>query len=159
MKRNNSTKLTLIPILLSTMIFCCTGKRPLIGVDQGRLSPCPDTPNCVSSMAPTDDKSHFIEPLSYQPADKQQALETLNRVLALQKRTTIVDETETYLHVEFKSKIFRFVDDVEFLFSDHKPLIHIRSASRLGYSDLGANRKRMERIRSRFVDALRASEK
>ncbi len=155
MKTNGPTKLALIPILLSSMIIGCSGKRPLIGVEQGQLSPCPKSPNCVSSMAPANDKSHFIKPISYYPSDKRKALETLRRVLMLQARINIVDASEAYLHVEFKSKIFRFVDDVEFFFIDNEPLIHIRSASRLGYSDLGANRKRMELIRSQFAADLK----
>jgi len=55
-----------------------------------------------------------------------------------------------YLHVEFRSTLFRFVDDVEFVIDEPQGLIHIRSASRVGYSDLGANRKRMEKIRLAF---------
>ena len=65
-------------------------------------------------------------------------------------RSQIVSSTNTYIHVEFTSLIFRFVDDVEFLFDDEKKLIHVRSASRVGYSDLGANRNRVEEIRKRF---------
>jgi len=67
------------------------------------------------------------------------------------KRTTIVAEKEDYLHAEAKSLIFRFVDDVEFYFPATEKLIHVRSASRVGHSDLGVNRKRVEEIRSRFA--------
>lgn len=66
-------------------------------------------------------------------------------------RRKIVIATENYLHVEFSSAIFRFVDDVEFFLDDATQTIHFRSASRLGYSDLGVNRKRMEEIRRRFT--------
>jgi uncharacterized protein (DUF1499 family) len=65
-------------------------------------------------------------------------------------RTTIVTLEEDYIRAEFKSRIFGFVDDVEFWFDDEQKVIHFRSASRVGYSDLGANRKRMEKIRERF---------
>jgi len=63
-------------------------------------------------------------------------------------RTKLVEEDETYLHYEVTSLLFRFVDDVEFLFDDDTKTIHFRSASRTGYGDLGVNRTRMEQLRS-----------
>lgn len=72
----------------------------------------------------------------------------LKQVLARQPRTTIVTEAHNYLHVEFRSAILRFVDDVEFLVND--AAIQVRSASRVGYSDFGVNRKRIETLRSQF---------
>ncbi|MEN6507422.1 MAG: DUF1499 domain-containing protein, partial [Smithella sp.] len=68
------------------------------------------------------------------------------------KRIKIVAEKEDYLHAEAKSLIFRFVDDVEFYFPANEKIIHVRSASRVGYSDMGVNRKRVEEIRKRFVE-------
>ena len=70
-------------------------------------------------------------------------------------RTTVVTVQENYIHAEFTSRLFRFVDDVEFCFDDDHKTIHLRSASRTGYSDLGVNRKRIERIRQRFVTSRR----
>lgn len=71
-------------------------------------------------------------------------------VVKSMKRSKIVTVSDHYLHVEFSSLIFRFVDDVEFALDDTTGTVHFRSAARLGYSDFGVNRKRMEEIRSRY---------
>ena len=118
-----------------------------LGVTQGKLSPCPDSPNCVSSQSP--DPSHFVEPLSYTDS-RLEAKARLLKIIASLARTTIITDTPSYMHAEFTSLIFRFVDDVEFYFEEGKNLIHVRSASRVGYSDLGMNRKRIEAIREKF---------
>ena len=70
-------------------------------------------------------------------------------ILSLEN-TRIIIQNRDYWHVEFTSRWLRFIDDVEFYFVESEPLIHLRSASRLGYSDFGANRKRVEKIRTRF---------
>jgi uncharacterized protein (DUF1499 family) len=101
----------------------------------------------VSSQA--DDEKHRMDPIPYQTS-RDDARERMRGVVRSMPRTTIVTDTGDYMHVEFKSKIWRFVDDVEFLFDDSQKLIHFRSASRVGHSDLGVNRKRMETIRSEF---------
>ncbi len=111
------------------------------------LKACPSSPNCVSSQA-TDPKQ-AIAPLVYTES-RAEALARLKRVLGSMKRTTIVTERADYLHAEAKSLIFRFVDDVEFYLPENQKMIHVRSASRVGYSDLGMNRKRVEEIRKRF---------
>ena len=111
------------------------------------LSPCPNRPNCVSSLS-TDDE-HRIEPLTFS-MPVAEALARLKQVLLNEPRTSIVKEEGGYLHAEARSFLFRFVDDVEFLFDAEKRVIHMRSASRIGYSDLGVNRRRIERIRSAF---------
>ncbi len=108
---------------------------------------CPSSPNCVSSQAV--DPEHAIAPIAYAES-RSEALARLKRVLASMKRTAIVSERADYLHAEAKSLIFRFVDDVEFYLPDNQKVIHVRSASRVGYSDLGVNRKRVEEIRKRF---------
>ena len=118
-----------------------------LGVTQGKLSPCPDSPNCVSSQS--SDPSHFVEPLSYTDSRPESKARLLKIIESL-ARTTIIADTPTYIHAEFTSLIFRFVDDVEFYFEEGKNLIHVRSASRVGYSDLGMNRKRIEAIRKKF---------
>ncbi len=115
------------------------------------LAPCPSSPNCVSTQA--QDEEHSIAPLRYQKskADAKAALKTL--VLSL-PRTRLAEEDEAYLHVEFTSLLLRFVDDVEFLFDDLTKTIHFRSASRIGHSDFGVNRRRMEEIRKLVEDKL-----
>jgi uncharacterized protein (DUF1499 family) len=112
-----------------------------------RLSPCPKSPNCVSSLS--EEKSHSVEPLGFK-GTLEEARENLISVINSMKRSKIVTAEIDYIHATFKSALFGFVDDVEFLFDDLKKIIHVRSASRTGYFDLGVNRKRVEEIRKRF---------
>ncbi len=112
-----------------------------------KLKECPQSPNCVSSQS-TDDL-HRIEPLRYSGTSKE-AMASLVVLLNSMKRAKIVIQTENYLHIEFTSALCRFVDDVEFVIDAQEKVIHVRSASRVGYSDLGANRKRVEKIREVF---------
>ncbi|MDF0668588.1 MAG: DUF1499 domain-containing protein [Nitrospira sp.] len=114
-------------------------------MSQRTLSPCPSSPNCVSTQA--TDEGHTIAPFLYTKA-RAEAKEALKTVLTTLPRTKLVDEDESYLHYEFTSLLLRFVDDVEFLFDETTKTIHFRSASRLGHSDLGVNRRRMEQVRA-----------
>ena len=111
-----------------------------------RLGPCPSSPNCVSTQA--QDQEHSIAPFRYQKS-KTEATQTLKTAVLSLPRTKLVEEDENYLHYEFTSLLLRFVDDVEFLFDDGTKTIHFRSASRVGHSDFGVNRRRMEEIRKR----------
>jgi uncharacterized protein (DUF1499 family) len=124
-----------------------SGRPSAVGDPAAELSPCPDKPNCVSSLS--RDPIHAIAPLRYSGSPAE-ARARLGGVLRELERASIVTESEEYLHVEFRSALFRFVDDAEFRFDTTEQLIHFRSASRLGRSDLGVNRKRMERIRNAF---------
>lgn len=127
----------------------CAGKKPEnIGLRDNKLSPCPSSPNCVSSQEGEDER-HRLLPLTYS-ITLNDAHQQLVDVIQSMQRTHIVTVGERYLHVEFRSAMFRFVDDVEFYFDDERKLIHVRSASRVGYSDFGMNRKRIESIRSRY---------
>jgi uncharacterized protein (DUF1499 family) len=133
------------------MIFSCAGQRPAnIGIHSGRLADCPSKPNCVSSQAADED--HAVAPFRYQ-GGKKAAFKRLKKIVESFERSTIVAESDNYLHVECKSTIMRFVDDVEFYFPKKK-VIHVRSASRLGYSDFGVNRKRVEQLRKLFAAEL-----
>jgi uncharacterized protein (DUF1499 family) len=116
----------------------------------GRLRACPDSPNCVSSQA--GDAAHRVEPIAFE-GDPAAALDRLRRAVVSLPRARIVSATGGYLHAEFTSLVFRFVDDVELLVDPEQRLIHVRSASRVGYSDLGANRRRVEAIRRAFERA------
>jgi len=111
------------------------------------LPPCPSSPNCVSTLAPSNDEPHAIEPYRYRKS-RAEAKEVLKATVANLPRTKLVEEEENYLHYEFTSRLFRFVDDVEFMLDDDSKTIHFRSASRVGYGDLGVNRNRMEEIRA-----------
>jgi uncharacterized protein (DUF1499 family) len=116
-----------------------------------QLSPCPSSPNCVSTQA--TDEGHAIAPFQYTKA-RAEAKEVLKAVMGTLPRTKLVDEDESYLHYEFTSLLLRFVDDVEFLLDETTKTIHFRSASRTGYSDLGVNRKRMEQVRASVAGKL-----
>ncbi|HNY65052.1 MAG TPA: DUF1499 domain-containing protein [Deltaproteobacteria bacterium] len=137
-------------VVAATLLFSgCSGTRPEgLGVRNGELAPCPESPNCVSTKA--SDGQHRIAPIPY-TGSSQDAMLRLVEVIRSMKRAKIVTRKENYLHVEFTSALFRFVDDVEFLVDDHARVIEFRSASQLGYSDLGVNRKRMEEVRRRFT--------
>ena len=125
----------------------CAGERPNnLGAREGILAPCPGSPNCVSSQAANE--RHYIAPLVFN-GDPNAAFARLKRVLANRSDTIIVDDSPGYLRVELRTMLF--VDDGEFLLDRMNKVIHIRSASRLGYSDLGKNRSRLEEIRRQFL--------
>ena len=127
-----------------------TGKRPSnLGVRDGKLAPCPSTPNCVCSQS--EDAEHKIEPLTYK-STPQVAFSQLKQAIASQPRTKIITQSPNYLYAEFTSAIMKFVDDVEFYLDEDAKVIHVRSASRLGQSDLGVNRKRIETIRAKLQE-------
>lgn len=110
------------------------------------LRPCPRTPNCVSTESP--DPGHRMEPLPYR--DLGEARERLLAVLKAQPRVRLVTVEPTYIHAEFRSALFRFVDDVELLFDEEGKKLRFRSASRLGRRDFEVNRRRMEEIGRQF---------
>jgi len=135
-------------LLAAIFLLGCSGTRPPgVGQGAGKLAPCPQTPNCVSTNA--DDRTHAIAPLEYQ-GPKEQAMEDLAAAIEAMPRTNIIKKSENYLYAQFTSAFWRFVDDVEFSFAPDSTIIHFRSASRLGKSDFGVNRDRMEGIRRRF---------
>lgn len=115
------------------------------GVENGRLAPPPRSPNCVSSQ--TDRTSHRVPPLPLL-GDPAQAIPRLRALIEAMPRTRIVTESEGYLHAEFRTRWLGFVDDLELLVDAPGGVIHVRSASRVGYSDLGANRNRVEALRT-----------
>ena len=120
-----------------------------LGIQEDHLAPCPSSPNCVVSQG--GDVDHQITPIPYE-GDRQQAYEALVNVLSVVPRTEIVTQTDYYLRAESHSRLFGFVDDVEFYLPETKSVIHMRSASRLGESDLGVNRRRLGQIRLALQD-------
>ena len=116
---------------------------------ENRLSPCPASPNCVSSDM---SDSHGIAAIDV-VGDPQEAWDALQSYLAGQPRVNIKVSKANYLHAEFRTRLLRFVDDVEFHLRAEQRQIAMRSASRLGYSDLGANRRRLESVREALVTA------
>ncbi len=144
---NKSILSGLVIIALLSGVGCSGGRPPLnLGVTEGRLAPCPDSPNCVSSQATDADRR--VEPLRYE-GDSAQARARLLEVLRGMERVQVQRADDDYLHAEFRSAVFGFVDDVEFYFSP-PGVIQVRSASRTGYYDFGVNRKRVERIRQHW---------
>ncbi|BBM87836.1 DUF1499 domain-containing protein [Candidatus Uabimicrobium amorphum] len=146
-KRFTWVLLVLMLAYIAIVGVSCMSSPKNIGLVDGKLHPCPNSPNCVSSQSEQADKK--IDPLKYK-GDYLVAKKKLKDVLASLPRTKVVKEEEKYLHAEATTFFFRFVDDCEFLIDDDKKVIHVRSASRVGHSDLGVNRKRVESIREKF---------
>lgn len=144
--------LALIAALVS--LAGCSGGRPPSGpgVTGGRLAPCPASPNCVSSEAAVAEQR--VAPLHYD-GDAARARARLLDALSGMERARVVQSTDEYLHAEFRSAVFGFVDDVEFYFGP-PGTIQVRSASRTGYYDFGVNRERVETLRARFSTASSA---
>ena len=147
--------LALVPLFLvlggvvTLALFGLFARRPAkLGVHDGRLAPCPDSPNCVCTGAA--DAAHRVEPFAY-AGTAEEAMARLRAALATLPRTRVVAETPDYLHAECTSLLFRFVDDVEFLLDRAARVIHCRSAARVGHSDLGVNRRRVEALRQAFA--------
>ncbi|MEZ6130805.1 MAG: DUF1499 domain-containing protein [Planctomycetaceae bacterium] len=142
----------LVLIAFLTLLFMgLTAARPdHLGVVDGRLADVPDSPNCVSTQA-TDD-SHRIDPIPF-TGSADTALTAIRNIVSEMSGSRIVEQNDHYLYAEFRSTVFRFPDDVEFLVDSDQSVIHFRSASRVGHSDLGVNRARMEEIRRRYQAA------
>jgi uncharacterized protein (DUF1499 family) len=129
-------------------LFAFAGKRPAhLGLQNGQFVPCASTPNCVNSQA--TDTEHQIDPIRYSTTPEK-AWALLKQAILETPRTTIVTATPDYLYAEFTSKLMGFVDDVEFHLNPEVGVIEVRSASRLGESDLGVNRQRVEALREKL---------
>ena len=124
-----------------------SGKAP--GLVDGQLKPCADKPNCVSSMARVHD-AHHVDGIRFEPGDADSVwTELTNAIVELGGKLT--HNAPPYLSATFSSEVFGFVDDVECLISNESGTVHVRSASRVGYSDLDVNRQRVEAIRARLA--------
>jgi uncharacterized protein (DUF1499 family) len=118
-------------------------KRPAnLGVKDGRLAPCKRTPNCVSSQADPGDGEHYIAPIAFRGS-----MQELRRAVESMARATVISAERNYLYAEFRTKLMRYVDDVELYCDEKQGLVHVRSASRLGRRDFGVNRSRVEALR------------
>lgn len=150
-ERFRRARLRAVAVLACTLLTmsACAGNEVTTGLVNNRLAPCPKSPNCVSSDA--SDEAHRVPPYRLK-ASATEAWHGLQEVVLARERTTLVSVNDDYLHIETRSAIFRFVDDTEFQLRVDEGIIAVRSASRIGYSDLGVNRERVESIR----DAMRA---
>ncbi len=131
-------------------LFSCAGTRPkTLGLTSSGLSPCPHSPNCVSSES--IDSTHAIKPFDL-VVPGPEAWKVVRAAVSALPRTQIVTETKDYLHAECRSAIIGFVDDLELHLILSQGIISVRSASRVGYSDFGVNRRRVERLRLSLVE-------
>lgn len=125
-------------------------KRPDdLGVKEGRLAPPKSTPNCVSSQADPADAEHYIAPIPFK-GDAAAATAAVRKAVEGMRDATVIRQDGGYLYAEYRTRLMRFVDDVEFFYDDKAGLIHVRSASRLGRRDFGVNRARVESLRARI---------
>jgi uncharacterized protein (DUF1499 family) len=135
------------PVVLLAVLSALAKRPENLGVVNGRLSPCPDSPNCVSTQA--TDAQHRGEAIPFD-GSPEGAIRRLKAAIDTVPRMRVVAEAGDYLHAGVTTLLFRFVDDVEFYVDREAKVIHYRSASRAGRSDLGVNRARMEQIREAF---------
>ncbi len=123
-------------------------KERKVGLEKGKFYPCYEKHVCVSTLAPPEDKKHYISPLSYS-ITIEQAMERVGKIINSMKRTKLLEKRDNYLHFMFTTFLFRFKDDVEFLFENGT--LHFRSQSRMGGYDWGTNRNRMEKFKQLFL--------
>ena len=133
----------------STPHLILAGVPDNLGLKNQLFSPCPGTPNCVSSQEKNFQQR--IQPITFE-GSLELAKERFYRVINSMRGTRILTQDVIYWHVEFTTQLLRYIDDVEFYFDGTQSLIHLRSASRQGYWDLGVNRRRVETIRSGFEE-------
>lgn len=142
-----------MPALLSVLFFftfnLSVNTNPM---DITKLRPCPNTPNCVCTQETR--KRKRMSPISFSELSGGDVQKHLEQVLASFSNATLISKKDNYFHYEFKTRIGRFIDDVEFIIDHKKKEIHFRSASRIGYSDFGKNRRRMKKIRKRWASTL-----
>jgi uncharacterized protein (DUF1499 family) len=131
-------------------------KRPdNLGVKEGRLAPPKRSPNSVSSQADPSDAEHYIAPIPFK-GDALAAMAAVRKAVEGMAGATVIRHEELYLYAEYRTKLMRFVDDVEFLYDPKAGLIHVRSTSRLGRRDFGVNRARVEALRARIAGNVTA---
>lgn len=132
--------------ILSLQLAACGAGAASLRPAGGALSPCARD-HCVSSQEPGT--KYFVEPLRY-AGSREQARETLRQIVAGMPGAEVQADAPDYLHATFTSRWMRYVDDLELLFPSADGLVQVRSSSRLGYSDFGVNRTRVEALRARF---------
>ena len=153
--KKNLLVLSVFPIIALILFFALSllsRSESAAGVINEKLTPCPDKPNCVCSEFP-DDASHAIAPIQI-PAGMEESALSLAKEVLIEMGGEIQSERDDYLAATFTSGFFRFVDDVEIRLERESSLIHVRSASRAGYSDMGVNQIRVEEIRLLFGEKI-----
>jgi uncharacterized protein (DUF1499 family) len=147
-RRHLTSLISLLVLFVAARLLISLAPRPTnLGTPEGRLTPCPASPNCVCSDRTSP--GHAVTALAFTgPADA--AWDRLNRAVATLPRTTILRRTDDYLHAECRTLLLNFTDDLEFRLDAAAGVIHVRSASRIGYSDMGVNPARVEAVRTAF---------
>ncbi|HET6880958.1 MAG TPA: DUF1499 domain-containing protein [Pirellulales bacterium] len=143
-----ATALVGLPVVVLAVLSYYSRKPTNVGLVDGWLADCPDKPNCVCSQAL--EVSHRIAPIDFSDASDT-AWQRMKSVVSAMPHTKIVSEQDGYLHAECQTSVFRFVDDLELLLDAERQVIHCRSASRVGHSDFGVNRRRIEGLRRAFA--------
>jgi len=136
------------PLLLVTILWGCSGNpAERHNSESSGFLDCPDKPNCVSSLA--KNPKYRVEPFLLKN-DPKTSWDIVQKTIGSLPRTKIVSSNNIDIHAECRSMIFRFVDDLTLHLNPSKSIVHIRSASRIGYSDLGVNRRRIETLRKKL---------
>ena len=155
MRRRLLMLVAALPLTLLVLGYgaSCASRTPGdLGLVEGRLRPCPKSPNCVSSEDARRDVDAFIL-----PGDPEDDFRALVELIAGRPRAELVTFEEDYAHLIFRTAFFRFTDDLELRLDRERSRVHVRSASRIGHSDLGANRKRVEELMQLWASAATAS--
>lgn len=139
--------LLIIAVVLITGFLLLNNKSPELGIENGHFKAMKNSPNGVSTQC--DDESKLVETWSFN-GDLNSTVATVKSILLSYEHNTIETESENYLHVIFKSDIIGFKDDVEFYFDEENEVIHYRSESRLGYSDMGLNLERYKALKALY---------
>jgi len=137
----------LLTVLFFTMLLtACSNAKKGPTFDGVTLGSCPDSPNCISSL--DEREEHYYEELTYS-TDRATASAVILDAAKV-GNYEVITSSEEYVHILYKTKVFRFKDDLEFFLPADKKVIHMRSAARLGHSDFGVNRKRLDVIKGNF---------
>jgi uncharacterized protein (DUF1499 family) len=139
--------ITIVVLIIGLFVYIgLANKLPKgLGVTDGLLKACPSTPNCISTQAEPDDATHYAEPIVYNK-DRKDIQLLIESYMLSKGNAHIVSSYLGYVHFEVKSDMVGYIDDVEFYLPETDSVVHFRSASRVGYSDRGVNRDRVEEI-------------
>jgi uncharacterized protein (DUF1499 family) len=146
---NRNMGICILSVMLAAVVGGCSGmKSDGTALASEPLAGCPDRPNCVSSQS--QDPEHAISPMHLKGEDRTVGWNAVRGVVGSLSRCTLVKATDDYLHAECRSRLFGFVDDLEFQLDPVTGVIAVRSAARVGYSDFGVNRRRVEALRKKL---------
>ncbi len=146
------SKMAVLAILLVALVVGVTAKLiwqnakvpDYVGTQDGTFSPLPNSPNAVSSQ--TFDESRRVDPLPVL-ATLEATRNAIINSLSEMGQNKIVQSKGPYIHVVFTSAQMGYNDDVELWIAQEDGQIHYRSQSRIGYSDMGANKARYDRFK------------